>query len=123
VDTVNRVVSELIAYGKVVRPRLGVETDDRLSAYVTRRLGVRGLLLWRVDKGSPAARSGLRGTTRGRGGIVPGDVLQEIDGKAVTTSDEFLGRLGHYRPGDTITLTLWRDGEVLKVKAVLEAAD
>jgi S1-C subfamily serine protease len=123
VDTVNRVVSELIAYGKVVRPRLGVEMDDRLSAYVTQRLGVGGVMLRRVDPGSPAERAGLRGTTRSRSGLVPGDVLQEIDGKAINNSDEFLGRLGHYRPGDTVTLTYWRDGEVRKVKATLAAAE
>ena len=68
-------------------------------------------------------RAGLRETKRGRGTVVPGDVLQEIDGKPVNTSDEFLGRLGNYRPGDTVTLTLWRDGQVRRVKAVLEAAE
>ena len=72
---------------------------------------------------SPAARAGLRESKRGRGTVVPGDVLQEIDGKPVTTSDEFLGRLGHYRPGDTVTLTVWRDGQVRRVKTVLEAAE
>jgi S1-C subfamily serine protease len=123
VDTVNRVVTELIAYGKVVQPRLGVELDDRLSAYVTRRLNIRGVMLRGVDPGSPAARAGLRGTKRSRTGLVPGDVLQEIDGRSIASSDEFLGRLGNYRPGDTVTLTVWRDGQVLKVKATLEAAE
>ncbi len=123
VDTVNRVVSELIAYGEVKRPRLGIGTDDRISPAVTRRLGIKGVLLLQVDGGSPADRAGLRATRRGRGGVVLGDVLQEIDGKPVTSSDEFLGRLGNYRPGDTVTLTLWRDGQVRKVKAVLEAAE
>jgi S1-C subfamily serine protease len=123
VDTVNRVVSELIAYGKVLRPRLGIGLDDRISALVTRRLGVKGVLLFEVYDGSPAARAGLRPTTRGRGTVVPGDVLQEIDGKPVNTSDEFLGRLGHYRPGDVVTLSIWRDGQVRKVKVTLEAAE
>ena len=123
VDTVNRVVSELIAYGEVKRPRLGVGTNDPISAAVTRRLGIKGVLLLQVDGGSPAERAGLLATRRSRSGTVLGDVLQEIDGKAVTTSDEFLGRLGNYRPGDTITLTIWRDGQVRKVKAVLEAAE
>ncbi len=123
VDTVNRVVAELIAYGKVVRPRLGVGLDDRLSAYVTRRLGVKGVLLRDVAAGSPAARAGLRGTSRQRNELVAGDVLQEIDGRPVASSDEFLGRLGHHRPGDTITLSVWRDGSVRQVKVTLEAGD
>ncbi|HVQ30044.1 MAG TPA: PDZ domain-containing protein, partial [Vicinamibacteria bacterium] len=114
---------ELIAYGKVLRPRLGVGLDDHISALVTRRLNVKGVLLFEVYPNSPAERAGLRETKRGRGTVVPGDVLQEIDGKPVTTSDEFLGRLGNYRPGDTVTLTVWRDGQARKVKAVLEAAE
>jgi S1-C subfamily serine protease len=121
VDTVNRVVADLIAYGKVPRPRLGIGLDDRISALVTRRLGVEGVLLRQVDKGSPAERAGLRGTRLGRGSsIVPGDIIQEIDGKKVRTSDDLLGRLGNYRPGDTVTLTVYRDDTTLKVRVRLE---
>jgi S1-C subfamily serine protease len=122
VDAINRVVSELVAYGKVIRPRLGVGLDDRLSAAVTRRLGVKGGMLRDVDRGSPAERAGLRGTRRGRASVIPGDIVQEIDGRAVTSADEFLGRLGNYRPGDRVTLTIWREGKALKVPATLEAA-
>jgi S1-C subfamily serine protease len=123
VDTVNRVVTELIAYGKVVRPRLGVGLDDRISAIVTRRLGVKGVMLIEVDEGSPAARAGLRPTRRGRGTLIPGDIVQEIDGKPVASSDELLGRLGNYRPGDAVSLTIWRDGQVRSVRATLGAAE
>jgi S1-C subfamily serine protease len=122
VDTVNRVVTELIAYGKVVRPRLGVGLDDRLSAYVTRRLGVEGVLLRDVDPGSPAARAGLKGTELRRGAVVPGDIILEVEGRAVTTSDEFLGRLGNLRPGDPVTLVVWRDGQKRTVRATLEGS-
>jgi S1-C subfamily serine protease len=121
VDSVNRVVTELIAHGRLPRPRLGIGLDDRLSSLVTRRLGVEGVLLRQVDRNSPAARAGLRGTERGRGSsIVPGDIVQEIDGKKVRTSDELLGRLGNYRPGDIVTLTVYRDAGVRKVKVTLE---
>ena len=123
VDTVNRVVTELIAYGKVLKPRMGVGLDDRLSAYVTRRLGVKGVMLRDVDPGSPAARAGLKGSTRSRNSILPGDVVQEIDGKSVASSDELLGRLGNRRPGDVVMLSVWRDGSVRKVRVTLEAAE
>lgn len=124
VDTVSRTVPELIAYGKVIRPVLGVNLDDRLSAYVTRRLGVEGALVRDVFKGTGAADAGLSGTTLGRGGrVVPGDVIQEIDGKAVKSVGDLLGRLGGYRPGDTVTLTVWRDGTARKVRVRLQAAD
>jgi S1-C subfamily serine protease len=123
VDTVSRVVPELVAYGKVVRPRMGVSLDDRLSSVVTQRLGVEGVLLREVQPHSPAAAAGLRGTQLGRGGrIIPGDIVTEIEGKKVTTGDELLGRMGTYRPGDTVTLTIYREGQRPKVRVRLEAS-
>jgi S1-C subfamily serine protease len=124
VDTVNRIVPQLIAHGRVPRPYLGVSLDDRLSAVVTRRLGVEGVLLRDVEPNSPAASVGLRGTHLGRGSsIVPGDIVQEIDGRKVRTSDDLLGRLGNAKPGDTVTLLILRDGQPLKVMVRLRAAE
>ena len=124
VDTVSRIVPELIAHGKVARPRLGVElADTSLNDLVTRRLEVEGVMLQRVYPDMPAASAGLRGTRRDRDGIIPGDIVQEIDGKKVTTRDELLGRLGNYRPGDNVTLTIWRDRQTLKVRVTLGAAE
>ena len=123
VDTVSRIVPELIAYGRVVRPRLGIGMDDGLSAYVTRRLGVEGVLVRDVYRSTGAAAAGLRGTQLGEDGrVVPGDVIQEIDGKAVGSVGDLLGRLGSYRPGDTVTLKLWREGETRQVRVRLQGA-
>ena len=64
----------------------------------------------------------LSGTTADRRGtVVPGDVVQEIDGKAVKSTSDLLGRLGSYRPGDTVTLTVWRDEKTRKVRVRLGA--
>jgi S1-C subfamily serine protease len=122
VDTVSRIVPELIEYGRVVRPLLGVYFDDRLSAVVTRRLGVEGVLIRDVAPGGPAAAAGLEGTevTR-RGGVIPGHIIQKIDGNEVTSVGDLLGRLGSYRPGDVVTLTVWRDGETSEVQVRLQA--
>jgi S1-C subfamily serine protease len=122
VDTVSRIVPELIAHGRVIRPVLGVNLDDRLSAYVTRRLGVEGALVRDVYRGTGAAEAGLEGTTVDRKGtVVPGDVVQEIDGKPVKSVSDLLGRLGSYRPGDTVTLTAWREGKTRKLRVRLQA--
>jgi len=112
VDTVSRIVPELITHGRVVRPILGVHLDERLSAAVTRRLGVEGALVREVARGGGAEAAGLEGTqvTR-RGRVVPGHIITRIDGKQVTSVGDLLGRLGSYRPGDTVSLTVWRDGE------------
>ncbi len=122
VDTVSRIVPDLIAHGRVIRPVLGVSLDDRLSSYVTRRLGVEGALVREVFRGTGAAGAGLEGTRIERGGrIVPGDVVQQIDGKAVKSVGDLLGRLGDYRPGDTVALLVWRDGKTRTVRVRLQA--
>jgi len=120
VDTVRRIVPELIEYGRVVRPVFGVYLDDRLSSYVTGRLGVEGVLIRDIVPGSPAAEAGLQGTRLRRGRVVPGDVLQAIDGKQVTSVGDLQGRLGSYRPGDVVTLKVWREGETREVQVRLQ---
>jgi S1-C subfamily serine protease len=123
VDTVSRIVPELISYGKVVRPVLGVELDDRLSAAVTQRLGVEGALVRSVFRGSGAAEAGLQGTRLRGGRVIPGDVIQEIDAKPVRSVGDLQGRLAGYRPGQTVTLTVWRDGETRKVRVRLQSPE
>jgi S1-C subfamily serine protease len=124
VDTVARIVPQLIAHGRVIRPVLGVGLDERLSAYVTRRLDVEGALIREVYRGTGAADAGLRGTTLSRGGqVVPGDVVQEIDGKPVKSVGDLQGRLGDYKPGDTVTLTVWREGKTRTVRVRLQTPD
>ncbi len=121
VDTVSRIVPELIRHGKVIRPVLGVNLDPRLSSAVTRRLGIEGVLIRGVAGGTGAAEAGLEGArVNPSGRIVPGDVIQEIDGKEVGSVGDLLGRLGGYRPGDTVTLTVWRDGETRKARVRLQ---
>src|SRR5436309_6987049 len=121
VDTVNRIVPQLVAHGQVFRPRLGVEIDDRLSALVTQRLGVEGVLIRNVTEGSGAQAAGLRGSQLRGGAVVPGDVIQEIDGKAVRTQNELLARLSNYKPGDTVSLVVWREGKTRKASVRLQA--
>ena len=48
-------------------------------------------------------------------------MIQEIDGKPVKSASDLLGRLGTYKPGDTVTLTAWRDGKARKVQVRLQA--
>jgi S1-C subfamily serine protease len=124
VDTVSRIVPELIAHGRVVRPVMGVGFDEQLSAAVTRRLGVEGVLIRQVYEGTGADSAGLAGTqVDRRGRVIPGDVIQDIDGKSVRSTSDLLGRLGSYKPGDTVTLTAWRDGKARRVQVRLGAPD
>jgi S1-C subfamily serine protease len=125
VDAVSRIVPELIAHGRVVRPILGVGlADDQVNAYVARRLDVEGALVWQVFQGTGAAEAGLQPSARDRSGRTAlGDIIQEIDGKPVRTTSDLLGRLGAYKPGDTVTLTVWRDGKARKTQVKLRAPE
>jgi S1-C subfamily serine protease len=112
----------LIAHGKVIRPQLGIDMDERISEIVTRRLGIEGVLILGVVRGGGAEAAGLRGSEQRRGSIIPGDIIQEIDGKKVRSVNELLSRLGNYDAGDTVTLTVSFEGRTRKVPVKLSAA-
>lgn len=122
VDELNRVVPQLIKHGKIVRPFLGVRPVEDQIAH---ELGVdSGALILKVVPGSPAEQAGLRETTRGANGrIVLGDVIVAVDGKAVKNARDLSRVLGEYQAGDTVTLTVRRNGEEQQLKATLRAAD
>jgi S1-C subfamily serine protease len=124
VDTVNRVVPQLIKHGRIVRPRLGVVLNDRVSQMLTRSMGIPGVLVLDVQKNSPAEAAGLRGTTIARDGtIVPGDVIQEVGGNDVRSADDLYTELEKYKPGEVVKLTLVRDGQTMQVEVRLSAGE
>ncbi len=132
-DTVRRVVPELIARGYYPHPWLGIEyvwnlTSDR--AQLLRQVGMEvpvetGVLIIATSPGGPADRAGLRGGQRqvriGRT-ILPigGDILTAIDGQPIA-SDRDLGRYLdlHAQVGQTVQVTVWREGQELTVPVVL----
>jgi S1-C subfamily serine protease len=124
VDTVNRVVPQLIAAGKYVRPSLGIEVDDRLNQVITQRLRVSGVAVLRVTPGSTAEAAGLRGVrAEGNGAIVPGDIILEVDGTAVDGVARLRSRLDERKIGETVRLTVLRDGRKTEVGVRLQAGD
>jgi S1-C subfamily serine protease len=119
-DIVNRVVPQLIRDGRIVRPTLGIETDDRYSREAERQLGVRGLLVLGVTRGSGAAAAGLRPTgIDAFGNLVYGDVIEAVDGKPVRSRLDLLDALEGRAPGDVVVLTVWRDGARIPVEVSL----
>src|SRR5437867_7446434 len=64
VDTVNRIVAELIRYGKITRPGIGVQLDEQINEQVSQRLGVKGVLVVDVVRGGAAAKAGIQPTRR-----------------------------------------------------------
>jgi S1-C subfamily serine protease len=121
VDTVNRVVPQLIATGKYVRPSLGIEADERLNEMVTQRSGTKGVVVLRVAPGSAAAAAGLRGVNiEPDGRIVRGDIIVAIDGVEVDSVARLVGRLDEHQVGDTVRLTVLRDDRRIEVNVRLQ---
>lgn len=122
VDIVNRVVPQLIRDGRILRPTLGIETDDRYSREAGRQLGVQGLLVLGVTPGSGAAEAGLLPTGMDAfGNVAFGDVIEAIDGRPVRSRLDLLDVLEGRGPGEVAVLTVWRDGERLPVEVRLSS--
>ena len=117
VNTVIEVVPQLIAFGKIMRPVLGVElASDRWL----RRYRVEGVPIVRTYRGFPAESAGMVGARRGsRGEIILGDVITEIDGERVANNDEFLSAMEKHRVGDTIDIVTTRKGEEKRFRVEL----
>ncbi len=119
VDTVNRVIPQIIRHGRVIRPGLGIRTANDTT---TRRLDLPGVLIIQVNKGSAAETAGLRSTRRdARGRLVLGDVIIHIEDDRVQSSDDLMTILDKYQVGDTVSVTVIRDDKRLTLPVTLQA--
>jgi S1-C subfamily serine protease len=122
VDEVNRIVPRLIRDGRFVRPALGVTAGP---VGLQRALNLpKGVALVQVANNSPASRAGLVPFRRGANGeIVMGDVITAVNDQPVADLDDMLNQLEQRSPGDTVTLTVWRNGATRKQAVVLGAGE
>src|SRR5713226_93479 len=119
VDTVNRIVPELIRYGRVTRPGIGVQIAEE---QIAERLGVTGVLVVDVAPGSAAAKAGIQPTRRESSGRVRlGDVIVAIDGKKVESPNDLFLLLEKYKVGDVVAVSLLREGKTVETKVALAA--
>jgi S1-C subfamily serine protease len=119
VDTVNRIVTEIIKNGKVLQPDAGVTLVDQRRL---RRAGFpNGVMILRVDPGGPADKAGLHGisTDPQTGDVTPGDLILSIDGQAVNANTDFARLVAQHKVGDTVKLTIERDDKKLEVPLTL----
>lgn len=126
VDTVRRVVKDLITEGRVLRPWFGVEgytvTEDLAGALdlpVTS-----GVLVARVGRGSSADSAGIRGADEikylyNERILVGGDIITQVDNTPVGSTEELRLALEGKRPGDTVQVTLYRNGKKMRVPTAL----
>lgn len=119
IDTVNRIISQLIAYGKVIQPGLGIQT---VEDSVARRVGIdEGVLVLDVARGGAAAAAGMMPTRYdAAGNVVLGDIIVSIDGQAVKTSDDLYRILERYNVGDEVQIEVIRAGRGRTLKIRLQ---
>ena len=120
VDTVMRVVPQLIKTGKYIRPALGIEVDEQINARLQALTGSKGVFVLRVTPGSAAHRAGLVGVEVTAGGIVPGDRVISIDGIAVDDVTTLQARLDDKNVGDVVVLLVERAGKTREMLVELQ---
>jgi serine protease Do len=108
-------VENLIKFGKVSHGYMGIGISDvtpENSKFFDLKKS-EGALVTQVEPNSPGAKAGLK----------TGDVITQLDGKAVSDAGELQVEVGQKRPGTTIKLEVIREGKTVNVPVTLEAMD
>lgn len=108
VDTVMRVVPQIIDTGTYIRPALGIDVDEQLNDQLGAMTGRDGVFVLRVRPGSAAERAGLAGVTPTPQGVIPGDIIKELNGKPVENVAGLFAQLDDYRVGEAVRLAVER---------------
>jgi S1-C subfamily serine protease len=121
VDTVQRIVPELIRDGRITRPGLGVRlVDDQF----VERLGLQGAMIQDVADDSAAARAGLQPTTiEGGRNVRWGDLITHVDGRPLQNRGDLYKALDGRRVGETVKLTVIREGKAIELDVTLQALE
>jgi len=127
INTARRSYEQIKEFGEVRYAWLGIQgqtiTSDMAQAF---DLPVdSGVLVASVVPDGPADKAGLRGGDReasvqGQMFVVGGDIITRVDGTSVPTMAELIGTIDEYEPGDTVKLTIVRDGNEQTVDVTLE---
>jgi serine protease Do len=114
IDLARRVADDLIRYGRVRRPALGVSITEvnPEDAEVYKLERIQGVVAQDFQENSPARRAGLQ----------QGDVIVAVDAKPIQRVGQFQRVIASYRPGDEVTLDLVRYGARRRVKVKLDEA-
>jgi len=130
INTAKLIANDLITEGKVRRAYLGVSTLE-LSGWLAEALDLpvqEGLLVEQVTKGGPAAAAGIHGGDRTvqsgmRRLIIGGDVIIGIDGQKVANQFDMNVLLNRKRPGDSVTVTVYRGAKKVDIPVKLGERD
>ncbi|MFZ4713931.1 MAG: S1C family serine protease [Bacteriovoracaceae bacterium] len=120
VDTIKSIVPQLIQFGKVTRPGLGIGVvpDDVKNRF----LGEKGVAISYIVEKGPAEKAGLQGIRQDRfGNMYLGDVIISVDNVEVNSMDDIFQVMEKYKIGETVTLKYKRKNKVESVKIKLDS--
>lgn len=126
-NNARRIAEDLITYGRIIRPYLGVEVGIEITPAVADALHLpskTGLMIARIIPGSPAAQAGLHPADHSivvgnRQIPLGGDIVTAYDGHAAEHTDSFINYLESRHPGNIVTLKIIRAGKPLTVTVQL----
>jgi putative serine protease PepD len=125
VDTARRIIPEILAYGRVRRPKLGI-VPRQMTPEIAEQLNLpvqNGLLVMQVVPGGAAERAGIRGLQISREGrqlyYEGGDVITAIDNQPVKDKDDYDRILGAKNIGDHVQVEVVREGKRVKLDVTL----
>ncbi|KAL0424288.1 UNVERIFIED_CONTAM: Protease Do-like 1, chloroplastic [Sesamum radiatum] len=118
VDTVSGIVDQLVKFGKVTRPILGIKFAPDQSV---EQLGVSGVLVLDAPANGPAGKAGLLPTKRDAyGRLILGDIITSVNGKKVTNGSDLYRILDQCKVGDKVIVEVLRGDHLEKIPVVLE---
>ena len=122
INTVKRIVPDLIQYGRVQTPVLGVSLFSQAQAeYYRRSEGIEGVIVLDVLEDGDLERQGMRGLTPSNRGWIINDVIVGVDGLPVNNEDDLLNVLENRRAGDEVTVVSRRGNQTQEYQVRLMA--
>lgn len=119
VDTVSGIVDQLVRFGKVTRPILGIKFAPDQSV---EQLGVSGVLVLDAPTNGPAGKAGLQPTKRDAyGRLILGDIITSVNGKKVTNGSDLYRILDQCKVGEQVTVEVLRGDHKEKIPVILES--
>lgn len=106
INEANPIIEQIMKYGRVARPRLGIYGRDAVSEDGS---GIKGVYVSEIIKGSGAEKAGVR----------PTDIIIEIDGQSITKFENITEIIEKHKIGDTIKVKLWRRGKNININITL----
>ncbi|KNF07938.1 serine protease Do-like HtrA [Gottschalkia purinilytica] len=106
------IIDELIEYGYIKRPWLGLGLGETTDELVERYKIPKGIYIGKIDEIGPGSKSGL----------IEGDIILEIDNKRVESLSVMSSVIDKYNPGDEIKIKVFRRGNYKYINLVLEEA-